>query len=165
MDITSLKENIIPNISFEYNGKKYFYNKIISYDSNLSLEINEGFYYNNIFYETSGIYTVECFFNINFGNEILKIKKYKTLHKNVYKDKIINKSFLGIKYNKRDYRNEYFKILFTKGTFPLKLKYYKENSNQNFHIWCLEKLECISLYNDMLNILNEFKIALHANNI
>jgi hypothetical protein len=41
MDITSLKENIVPNISFEYNGKKYFYNKIISYDSNLSLEIKQ----------------------------------------------------------------------------------------------------------------------------
>lgn len=166
MDITSLKKNILPNLSFEYKGKKYFYNKITSYDTNLQFEIKEGFYYNDTFINSHGdIYCIEIYFTINFGNEKLKIFNHHHIFKSVVKNKKITKSFLGIKYNSVDYDNEYYKILFTKGISSLILKYYEEEPKISLAEWCVEKFNCYNIYNNTLSEFNKFKQELLKNNI
>lgn len=166
MDITSLKNNILPNSTFNYNGKTYFYNKITSYDLDISFELKNGFYFNNTFINSNGdIYTLECFYNIYFGNEVLKICTYKHIHKSVSKNKKIKKSFLGIKYNSKDYDDEYLKILFTNGISSLKLTYLNNTENKTFCQWCLEKFNANDLYNNIFKHFSKFKEALSENNL
>lgn len=169
MDITSLKNNIQTLDYFDWENKRYFYNKITSYDTKLTFNIFNGFYIDNKKVTYKDVYTFECYFNIYFGNEILKIGNSKYLRKNAVQNKIIEKKFLFWKFHKKEYDNECLKLLFDEDLISLRLKHFNEREKNNnlpeFHRWFAEEVGCYNVITNTESLYNDFKYHLKENHI
>jgi hypothetical protein len=169
MDITSIKNNIQTQDYFDWNNKRYFYNKITSYDTKLTFNIFNGFYYDNEKFPNKNVYTFECYFNVYFGNETLKLGNSKRLHKSNVQNKISEKRFLFWKFHTKEYDNEYLKLLFNADLTSLRIKYFNEqDKNENlpeFHRWFAEKVDCYNVISNTESLYNDFKYHLKENRI
>lgn len=169
MDITSIKNNIQTQDYFDWNNKRYFYNKITSYDTKLTFNVFNGFYFDNEKITDNNVYTFECYFNVYFGNETVKLGNSKRLHKSNVQNKISEKKFLFWKFHTKEYDNEYLKLLFNADLTALRVKYFNEqDKNENlpeFHRWFAEKVDCYNVITNTESLYNDFKFHLKENHI
>lgn len=169
MDITSIKNNIQTQDHFDWNNKRYFYNKITSYDTKLTFNVFNGFYYNEEKISYKDVYTFECYFNVYFGNETLKLGNSKCLRKINSQNKIIEKRFLFWKFHRKEYDTEYLKLLFNEDLISLRIKYFNERDKDNnlpeFHRWFAEKVDCYNVIINTESLYNDFKFHLKENHI